>query len=543
MRNSVLRSYGREPISGRGLATLALLALVAARAAGQETLEPETLARIRAEARQGSQVLETARHLCDEIGPRLTGSAEMRKAASWTRERLDAWGLNAARVEEWGPFGKAWTIEGVAVNLLEPQRTPLSALPKAWTRGTPGVVRGGAALWTGSVPAEPGALARERKRLKGKVVFLADGTTGTTVCGRAARRRLSAEELRELEHAGPGIVPATDPNAWLQLVRSRQQQQRLFEDAGVLAVIESGRRSEGALVMAQPGDRIGLQGPAGVPQLVMSAEHFGRIVRLLQRGTDVRLELDVRTRFSLEIQQGMNVLAELPGTDRRDEVVLVGAHLDSWHGGQGATDNAAGVATAMEAVRILRALALKPRRTIRIALWSGEELGLLGSAAYVREHLGWRAEPDDPIQRALPAFMRSTGGELHTRPAHARLSAYFNLDYGTGRIRGVFLGENRSAAPLLATWLRPLANLGATTVSPRSLIGSDHQSFESVGLPAFAFIHDDLDYLSVTHHSTSDVFDCLELDDLVQAATVAATIVYQAAQHPTLVPRPSLTHQ
>jgi carboxypeptidase Q len=527
----------RSRAASCGLAALALIVLVAVRVAGTETIDPAPLAQIRKEAKQSSQVLETARHLCDAIGPRLTGSTEMRKAAHWTRERLATWGLKNARIEDWGPFGKGWSIEGVAVTLLEPQRAPLSALPKAWTRGTPGSVRGQAALSNGSVPADPGALARERKRLRGKVVFLLEGTARTPACGRPARQRLTESELRELEQEGPGIVPATDPKAWLQLVRLRQQQQRLFEEAGVLAVVESGRRTEGALLMAQPGDRIALQGPAGVPQLVMSAEHFGRIVRLLERDLPVSLEVDVRTRFTQETAQGVNVLAEIPGTDRRDEVVLLGAHLDSWHGGQGATDNAAGVATAMEAVRILRALALQPRRTIRVALWSGEEQGLLGSSAYVREHLGWRSEPEDAVQRALPAFMRTAFGELHPRPAHARFSAYFNLDYGTGRIRGVFLGGNRRAAPLLSAWLRPLADLGVTAVSPRSLIGSDHQSFAHVDLPAFAFIHDDLGYLGFTHHSALDVYDCLEGDDLVQAATVAATVVYQAAQHSELVPR------
>jgi Zn-dependent M28 family amino/carboxypeptidase len=293
-------------------------------------------------------------------------------------------------------------------------------------------------------------------------------------------------------------------------------------------------------MVANPYDFLALHGDAGVPALTMAANDYNRIVRLVQRGVPVQLEVDVRTRFHAGGRTSPNTLAELPGSDRRDEVVMIGAHLDSWHGGTGAADNAAGVAVAMEAVRLLKAVGARPRRTIRVALWTGEEQGLLGSRAYVARHFGEREEPEDEALRAVPFFLRPGMGHLRLRPSHASLAAYFNMDYGSGRIRGIYLQGNEAAKALVASWLAPLSDLGATTVSPRSLIGSDHQAFESVGLPVFPFIHDDLDYTTQTHHTTVDVFDRLQREDLVQASIVAASVVYQAATSDARPPRPAL---
>ncbi len=269
----------------------------------------------------------------------------------------------------------------------------------------------------------------------------------------------------------------------------------------------------------------------------MAAEQYNRLARLVDRDVDVELELDIRSHFQDDDPTAYNTVAEIPGSDKRGEVVMLGAHLDSWHAGTGATDNAAGSAVAMEAVRILQALDVKPRRTIRIALWSGEEEGLLGSKAYVAEHFGTRGGPPDPSERDLPSFLRRESGPVTTKPDHARLSAYFNVDNGTGKIRGIYAERNAAVGPLFEAWLRPLHDLGATTVTLRHTGGTDHLSFDAVGLPAFQFIQDEADYETRTHHTNLDVYDRLQKADLMQAAVVLATFVYDAATRPERLPR------
>jgi Zn-dependent M28 family amino/carboxypeptidase len=274
--------------------------------------------------------------------------------------------------------------------------------------------------------------------------------------------------------------------------------------------------------------------------VVLIPEDYNRILRLLERGPEVELEVDVDAAFLDGDPTANNTVAEIPGTGAAGEVVMVGAHLDSWHGGTGATDNAAGCAVAMEAVRILRALAVAPRRTIRIALWSGEEQGLLGSAAYVAEHFASRPEPEDPAERELPPGLRQNPGPLTVKPDHTRLTAYFNLDNGGGRIRGVYTQENVAVEPIFTAWLAPFRDLGAGTVTARNTRGTDHQSFDRVGLPGFQFVQDGLDYTSRTHHTVADGYDHLVRDDLIQASVVLASFLYHAAMRPEMLPRKPL---
>jgi Zn-dependent M28 family amino/carboxypeptidase len=274
----------------------------------------------------------------------------------------------------------------------------------------------------------------------------------------------------------------------------------------------------------------------GVPALVMAIEHYGRLARLLAQKKDVELELDVKARFHDDDPMSYNTIAEIPGTDRAGELVMLGGHMDSWHGGTGATDNAAGVAVAMEAVRILRTLGVKPRRTIRIALWSGEEQGLLGSEGYVMQHFASRPVPEDPKERENFSLRRSTG-PLTFKPEHAKLSAYFNVDNGTGRIRGIYAQENAAVVPIFEEWLAPLKDLGATTVTMRNTRGTDHESFDAVGLPAFQFIQDQIEYETRTHHTNQDVYERLQREDLMQASVVLATFVWQAAARDAKLPR------
>ncbi|HEV2064153.1 MAG TPA: M20/M25/M40 family metallo-hydrolase, partial [Thermoanaerobaculia bacterium] len=282
--------------------------------------------------------------------------------------------------------------------------------------------------------------------------------------------------------------------------------------------------------------------PQGVPSLAMDAEHFGRIVRLLEKKKDVQLEVDVKVRFIEEDQMQWNTIAEIPGTDKKGEVVMLGAHLDSWHGGTGATDNGAGSVVAMEAVRILQALGVKPKRTIRIGLWSGEEQGLLGSKGYVSAHFASRPDPPAPAPGAppaddLPSFLRRPTGPLTVKPEHARLAAYFNLDNGTGKVRGIYAQENAAVVPIFQAWLEPLKDLGATAVTLNNTSGTDHLSFDAVGLPGFQFIQDEIEYDTRTHHTNMDVYERLQKADLMQASVVMATFVYEAAMRNSMLPR------
>jgi hypothetical protein len=324
--------------------------------------------------------------------------------------------------------------------------------------------------------------------------------------------------------------PARDPAARAKRREFQRKLAQFFAEEKPLAVVEPSGHGDGGTVFVSRGGSFKPGDPqAAAPSLVMAVEHYNRIVRLLERAVDVELELDVRTTFHDADAMAYNTLAEIPGTAAKPEVVMIGAHMDSWHAGTGATDNAAGVAVAMEAVRLLKLLGVKPRRTIRIGLWSGEEEGLLGSEAYVAQHFGSRTMNKDGKPGALVA-----------KAEHATLSAYFNLDSGTGRVRGIYAMGNVAARPIFQAWLDPLADLGARTVSLRNDSGTDHMSFEAVGLPAFNFIQDDVEYDTRTHHSNMDVYDRLQRDDLVQASIVVASFAYHAAMHPGPFPRKPL---
>ncbi|MGA9566044.1 MAG: M20/M25/M40 family metallo-hydrolase, partial [Candidatus Korobacteraceae bacterium] len=280
--------------------------------------------------------------------------------------------------------------------------------------------------------------------------------------------------------------------------------------------------------------------PAGVPSLVMAIENYGRITRLLDRNIPVELQLDIRNTFYDSDPNAYNTVAEIPGTDKSGEIVMLGAHLDSWHAGTGATDNAAGSAITMEAIRILKAIGVKPRRTIRIALWSGEEEGLLGSAAYVKDHFGSHAAPTDPKELAMPEWLRKNDTPLNLKPEQAKVSAYFNVDNGTGKLRGVYLQENEGVEPIFSAWMQPFNDLGMTTLTMRNTGGTDHESFDAVGIPGFQFIQDPVEYMTRTHHSNEDVYERIQRDDMMQAAVILAAYVYDAAMRDNMLPRKPL---
>jgi hypothetical protein len=527
------------------LALGATLASVAAMG-GEEPVDYGMVSLVRDEAYNNSRVMETLAQLTDVLGPRLTGSPAAKQANEWTRQQLATWGLANAHLEAFGPFGRGWTLEHVSVHAVSPFTAPLIALPKAWTPGTEGPVRG--RLVKAKLESEAD-LEKAKGTLAGMIVLIADGRE-LRGPDKPLFRRYDEQELHDLAQfelgerrgalAGPDAPVAGRPfdrEAARKRFRFQKTLRRFLAAEKALASVEPSDRDGGIVRVAGGGSRVKGEDP-GVPALVMAAEHYNRLSRLLDRKMEVELEIDIKARFHDDDEMAYNTIAEIPGTDKQAEVVMLGAHLDSWHGGTGATDNAAGVAVGMEAVRILKALDVKPKRTIRIALWTGEEQGLLGSRAYAKEHFASRPDPTDPEEKDLPSFLRPPpSGPLTVKPEHAKLSAYFNLDNGTGRIRGVYTQGNLAAVPIFEAWLRPFADLGAATITNRNTGGTDHQSFDGVGLPGFQFIQDEADYSTRSHHTNLDVYDRLQKEDMMQASAIMASFVYHAAVRAERFPR------
>ena len=507
--------------------------LVAGALSAGEPVDWEMVGKIRDEGFNRSQVMEVMEHLTDGIGPRLTGSPAMREANEWTRDKLSEWGLANAALEAWGPFGRGWDFSRATAHMIEPFQTPLMALPKAWTSGTNGPIRAAAVF---APLQEEDDFEKHTGELAGKIVLTAkprEFEPNET----PAFRRYSEEQLDDLTEFN---IPGKEGrDARLKRYKKRVEfaakRNQFLRDEDVLAVVDISSRAGGTLRLAGGGSR-DPEAAVAPPTVALMAEQYNWIVRLLESERRVELELDIAVRFYDDDLQAYNTVAEIPGSDRTGETVMVGAHLDSWHAGHGANDNAAGVAVAMEAVRILRALEVAPKRTIRIGLWSAEEQGLLGSQAYVSAHMAARPEPK-PEERYRSPMLWEKRFPLTVKPAHAKLSAYFNLDNGSGKIRGIYTQDNPAVVPIFSAWLEPLHDLGADTVTNRTTGGTDHLAFDRVGLPGFQFIQDGLDYFSRTHHSNLDTFDHAQPEDLKQAAVVMATFLYHAAMRDEKLPR------
>jgi carboxypeptidase Q len=511
-----------------------LLLLLAVPLAAQPLPDWEILGRIRDEGFHRTEVMEHARHLTDRIGARLTGSPAYAEAAEWTRERFAAWGLAEPRLETW-EFGEGWSFSRAEARLVAPTVALLSALPKAWTPPTAGPLRGPAL----EVQIET---LEQVQALAGKVagrILVVSAPAERQDPEKPTFERHDAVTLAELVEFD--VPDGTDPEARLQKMRGRRKVWRvaneLFAKEGALATVEVSSFAQGA-VRVEGGGNLGVPGePLGVPGMVMAVESFDRVLRLLRHGVPVELEIDVEAGFHRETSLASNTLADLPGRDPKGEVVMAGAHLDSWHAGTGATDNTAGVAVVMEAARILKSLGTPPRRTIRFALWGGEEQAFLGSRAHVARHFAERPEPTDPDELALPARFRRQTWPVTPKPEHAKLAAYFNVDSGSGRLRGLYAQENLGARALFERWLAPLADLGAATVTLENIGGTDHLPFDRAGLPGFHFIQDHRDYWTRTHHTQLDTYDHLDREDLMQAAVVLASVLWQAAEEPGSFPR------
>ena len=530
----------------------------------QAAIDPnDPIVKIRDEGLNRSQVMQTLSYLSDVIGPRLTASPGMKRANEWTRDTMTKWGLQNAHLEAWGPFGRGWTLKRFSAQVTEPLAVPLIAYPKAWSPGTNGPISADVVYFD---PKDEADLARFKGQLKGKIVLTAAmrevkahfETQGT----RRDEKNLLTLANAPMPRAGGGRGGFGGGNQTAAQFNAKKNQ--FLFDEGAALLVDAGR-GDGGTIFVQSAtvpnpytpNAFGPNAPRQtrpydkdakmVPQMSVAVEHYNRIVRMIQAGEKVKMETNIAVEYQDTDLNGYNTVAEIPGSDPnlKDEIVMLGGHMDSWHAGTGATDNGAGVAVGMEAVRIIQALGLKPRRTIRIALWTGEEQGLLGSRDYVAKHFGKMETPPTTTTNATQG-----GGDSTTtqRPAQAaqvlvkmaeydKLSGYFNLDNGTGKIRGVYLQGNDSVGLLFRQWLAPFKDLGAETLSLSNTGGTDHLSFDGIGLPGLQFIQDEIEYDTRTHHSNMDVFDRIQGDDMKQAATIMAAFVYQTAMRDEKLPR------
>ena len=561
----------------------------------------DAVARIRDEGLNHSQAMQILSHLTEVIGPRLTGSPNLKRANEWTRDTLASWGLTNAHLEAWGPFGRGWSLKRFSAQIVEPQTIPLIGCPNAWSPGFDRPFVGDVVFFDVRTNAD---FEQYKGKLSGAIVLasplreiqprfepLATRLQETNLLGLANAAPPPAPVARANStgggprRSGPGAMARTKPNDGpgnnadtatnappsatapagrraAAGARGRPPQARylsfLAKEGAALVVNASSLGDGGTYFVAAasaPAPDVGAafsltntprvwatNAPAIPPQITLATEDYNRMVRMTQQGLKLKMAVDLQVQFHPDDVMSYNTVADIPGDGLRDEIVMLGAHLDSWHAGTGATDNAVGVAAVMEAVRILKALNLQSRRTIRIGLWSGEEQGLLGSKAYVAEHFGYytntpptrplrspKEQADDPSVTERSATNSAPVRRLIRQQDYDKLSAYFNLDNGAGRIRGIYMQGNEALRPLFRSWLEPFRDLAAETITVSNTAGTDHQSFDAVGLPGFQFIQDPLDYGSRAHHSNEDVLDRILPEDLKQIAVILAAFAYDAA--------------
>jgi len=498
----------------------------------------DPIARIKEEGLTRSELIKTLTYLTDVIGPRLTNSPNYRRASVWTRDRLTSWGLTKAHLEPWGPFGRGWEVKRFSAQVIEPQAIPLIAYPLAWSPPTNGELTSEVVYLDAASEAD---FSKFKGQLKGKIVLLGDVRKVEAHFDPLARRW---NDFDMLQFANDQPYPPDNGNILvapseqqLKSVKFRSASLRFAFEEGAALLMSPSRQGDGGTIYVQAAElprplngsstRAFSKEAKTVPQVVVSVEQYNRMVRMIQAGERLKVAVDLSVKFYDDDLMSSHTIAEIPGSDLKDEIVMMGAHLDSWHSGTGATDNGGGVAVMMEVARIISALQLKPRRTIRIALWGGEE-NFGASRFYVRQHFGhWETNSENKRT-------------LIKEPEYDRLSAYLNLDAGTGKVRGVFLANNEALRSVFRPWLEPLRSLGVTTITSNGDWGSDFVFFDEIGIPIVNFIQDEIEYETRTHHSNEDVFDRIQADDLKQAAVVVATFAYQIAMRDEKLPHKTL---
>ena len=524
-------------------AALALSVLLIPVAFSQEKVDVGMVNRIWEEGINRSKIMETLSYLTDVIGPRIPGTPAMKKACEWTKSKFSEWGMANAAVEPCGEFGLGWANEYISIHMLEPTYSPLLAYAKPWTLGTQGKIKGQPLLAVIRTKAD---IEKWKGKLKDAIV-LTDPPRQVHPSFKPIARRYTDEDLKKLTETPIPLQPKDGGGEKPEI--KWEELEEFYKNEEVTLLIESseGSRSDFGTVKVDAYEGMGKNHitPGQSPRIVLSAEAYARICRILDLKVPVTLEAEVKNTIYDQDKQGYNVVAEIPGLDKKGEVVMLGGHLDSWTGGTGAVDNASGCAVAMEAVRILKALGVKPKRTIRAALWTGEEEGFYGSRGYVFTHFG---DTDKSSLKNLDfeAYEKNWRNplagstKLIVKPEYNKISGYFNYDNGSGRIRGIYIQENFQVRPILEEWMKPLRDLGVTTIALQPTEGTDHLPFDWIGIPGFQFIQDPIDYTPAIHHTNQDVYDHCVPEDLIQSAIVMASFVYFTAMRDEMLPRKPL---
>jgi hypothetical protein len=516
---------------------ISILLLATSVAVSAET-DLDVVNKIRAEGFYNSQVMNTLQHLTDEIGPRLSASPQLKVANEWTKKQLTDWGLKNAHLEGF-EFGRGWSHDSASIEMIAPRKVSLHGIPVAWTPATDGQVTAEVVVLDAVTTAE---LKAYKGQLKDKIIMMDEAK----LIGEPVNEIFKRHQLKDLTVLNRFDVSksSSHDNAilpkrrldYMQQYEFRKALNKFIKNEQVAGIIYRSRRQGGLINIYGKNHRVGRTFP--VPAIVIEAEQYNLLSRLLEEHQKVTVGLNIVAKFHDEDTKSYNTIAEIPGKKRKDEIVMAGAHLDSWHASDGAVDNGAGVAVTMEAMRILKAINVKPNRTIRIGLWSGEEQGLHGSRAYVTRHFATRPLPEDKAERELsPRLWKSRGWPITPKKAYDKFSVYFNMDNGSGKFRGIYTEGNVAVKPIFTNWFEPYADLSAADVTNRWTSGTDHESFDDIGLPGFQFIQDPLDYGSRLHHTHIDSFDHVVENDLKQASVILAGFLYNAAMAENKMPR------
>ncbi len=482
----------------------------------QESVNLEMMKKIREEEKNHSQIEKIAHTITDVSGPRLTNSPGYKRALDLVTDLCKSWGIENAGTEAWGEFGKGWSNEVSTLSLKVPYYENIIAYPVPWCKSTKKNIRTELVLLD---HLDSASIDKLGDAIKGKIVMLKPSSETIPDAFKASAVRYGDSSLDNLPD--DYMVSADEIKQFLPSAKSEYYTKLYLSKKGAIGLVRSTRDSRDGTVFVDGGTGYDKRFEATLPEMKTSREDYLKLYRLIKDNKKVELEMNLQNTFYDNDLNGYNFVAEIPGTDPtlKSQVVMLGGHLDSWAGGTGATDNAAGSAVMLEAIRILKTLGIQPRRTIRIALWGGEEQGLYGSFGYVKKHYG------DPINMQLSAEQEN-------------VSAYYNLDNGSGKIRGIYTQSNPAVRELFRSWLAPFADMGAAGGVTMSNTGStDHLSFDAVGIPGFQFIQDPLEYETRTHHSNMDTYEHLSIPDLQQAAVVVAAFVYNTSMRNDMIPR------
>lgn len=483
----------------------------------QEKVDMAIMQQIKEEEKNNSQVEMIAHYLTDVCGPRLTNSPGYNRALDWVTKTFKEWGLVNAGREPWGEFGKGWSTEESSLSMKEPYYQPMIAYPVAWTNGTKSMITAPVVILEDLDSASIDKVGD----VKGKIAMLKPGSTVIRSAFEAYASRYADTALDKMKDMY--MFTREELDQYLPFMKQNYYAKLYLTSKGAAALLSSRSNGRDGTIVVDGTPAYGKGYAAPLPEMVVSREDYLKMQRLINDNKPVKLELNVQNKFYDNDLTGYNVVGEIPGSDPtlKSQVVMLGGHLDSWHSGTGATDNAAGCIVMMEVMRIFKALHLQPRRTIRIALWGGEEQGLYGSYGYVKKHFG-------------------DSKDMVLKPAQGKISAYYNLDNGSGKIRGIFLQNNEKVHELFKSWMEPFADMGATGVTGSNTGSTDHISFDAVGIPAFQFIQDPLEYETRTHHSNMDTYEHLFIEDLKQAAVVVSAFIYNTAMRDEMIPRKAL---